>query len=139
MEYSAPCYFTLRLHVFHRQFWIKIFCSELLSCFRIASTHQCVNGLEGEQKLIKFDRCLFKDKVKPGQRWCQVHTSDRTHHGCVLGLGLSLSLSNLLLVHGLHHHLLLLLEQSLLLELEGLLHSLLVLRKIVRRFKNISY
>lgn len=47
----------------------------------------------------------------------------RTHHGSVL------SLSDLLLIHRLHHHhLLLLLEQSLLvLELQGLLHGLLVL------------
>lgn len=65
--------------------------------------------------------------------WRQVQTSDRTHHGSVL------SLSDLLLVHRLHHHLLLLLlleEGLLLLKLKGLLHSLLVLRTVVKRLKN---
>lgn len=48
----------------------------------------------------------------------------RTHHGSVL------SLSDLLLIHRLHHHLLLLEQSLLVLELQGLLHGLLVLTHV---------
>lgn len=63
MEYSAPCYFTLRLHVFRRQVWIKSSALNFCHDFELQAPLNPLMGLK--VKKSEFGLTDVYLKIKP--------------------------------------------------------------------------